>query len=184
MSEKIGVSSYHRFLKGDATATEELMRTYSDALVRFAYCYVKSSAVAEDIMEDAFVTLLLRRRHFSDCDNLRAYLYKIVRNKCVDYLRIAKRHAALSDYENALFGADIEKDSIVRERNEKLYACMQRLPPQYEEVLYLAYFEDCGAEEIAKIVKRTKKQVYNLLARAKTALKELLEKEGISYEDV
>ena len=91
MSGRNGVCSYRRFLQGDVTALEELVREYGDALVRFAYCYVKDSAAAEDIMEDAFATLLVRRRHFSECDNLRAYLYKTVRNRCLDYLRKRKK---------------------------------------------------------------------------------------------
>lgn len=183
MSERNGVCSYRRFLQGDKTALESLVSEYGDALVRFAYCYVKDSAAAEDIMEDAFATLLVRRRHFSERDNFRAYLYKIVRNKCVDYLRRYKKQVPISDVENVLSVSGTESDILEKERNETLYRCLQKLPAQYEEVLYLAYFEDCKAEEICKIVKRSKKQVYNLLARAKTTLKDLLIKEGFSYEN-
>lgn len=183
MSGRNGVCSYRRFLQGDVTALEELVREYGDALVRFAYCYVKDSAAAEDIMEDAFATLLVRRRHFSECDNLRAYLYKTVRNRCLDYLRKRKKQTPIADLENVLSTGSAEADLLAQERNETLYRCMQKLPPQYGEVLYLAYFEDCKTEEICKIVKSTKKQVYNLLSRAKTTLKELLFQEGYFYEN-
>ena len=175
---------YLRFLQGDNGALEELVRVYSDALVRFAYCYVKNAAVAEDIMEEAFAKLIVKRKPFSQDDNLRAYLYKAVRNKSIDYLRSHKKFVPLADIESVIRSGETEVSVLRKECNRTIYRCMQQLPTQYQEALYLAYFEDYGAESIANIIKKTKKQVYNLLARAKAALKTLLEKEGISYEDV
>ena len=51
-------------------------------------------------------------------------------------------------------------------------------------LLYLTYYEGYGADDIARILRKTKKQIYNLLHRAKNSLKELLVKEGISHEDL
>ena len=184
MTYEKGESSYRRFLAGDMTAIEDLVRTYGDALVRFAYCYVKDSAIAEDIMEDAFASLLAKRKLFQDGENLRAYLYKITRNKCIDYMRFRKRNLSLCDYENVLVGEDFSDGIAERARNRTLYRCMGDLPSQYAEILYLVYIEERPIKETCKLLKKSQKQVYNLLARAKTALKELLKKEGISYEDI
>lgn len=184
MTNENGASSYRRFLQGDSAALEELVRAYSDGLVRFACSYVKDATLAEEIMEDAFTALILGRKKFSNEDNFSAYLYKIVRNKCLDYLRWHKRKVDLEDAERAFCVTDTDGDIVRRERNRALYRCMQSLPEQYREVLYLNYFEDCSVEEICAITGKWKKQVYNLLARAKASLKELLIKEGISSEDV
>ena len=183
MTEKKGESSYRRFLQGDTSAVEELVLLYGDALVRFAYCYVKDSAIAEDIMEDSFASLLCKRKRFQSGENLRAYLYKITRNKCIDHLRFAKKHVALCDYENVLVEEDFTESVTERARNRTLYRCMSDLPPQYAEVLYLAYIEGYSVEDVCKLLKKSKKQVYNLLSRAKTSLKQRLEQEGFSYED-
>ena len=181
------VRCYYRFLFGEKEALEMLVREYSDALIRFAYCYVKDSAVAEDIMEDAFSALIIKRRDFDSADNLRAYLYKTVRNKCVDYLRMRKKRVPLADIER-VFTANAEKEtekSLLRQENRRaVYEALQNLPSQYREILYLTYFEDCTADELSRLLRRTKKQIYNLLHRAKTSLKELLIKEGISYENL
>ena len=66
----------------------------------------------------------------------------------------------------------------------KTGAFRKALPEQYREVLQLAYFDGFSPSEISGVMRKTSKQVYNLLARAKTALKELLEKEGITHEDL
>ena len=178
------IDCWESFLLGHNHGLEALVRAYSDPLVRFAYCFVRDSAVAEDVMEDAFATLVFKRKHFHESENLRAYLYKIVRNKCVDYLRAGKKRTPLDDVDKVLFAADGETDVVRRENARLVYCCMQKLPPQYAETLYLSYFEGYSVEELCKILKQSKKQIYNLLSRAKTSLKELLIKEGISYENL
>ena len=60
---------------------------------------------------------------------------------------------------------------------------MQKLPAPYKEVLYLSYFDGFPVNEICRVLKKNAKQVYNLLARAWAALRRILEKEGLSYEN-
>ena len=135
-------------------------------------------------MEDAFAALLAGRRHFRSPQQLRAWLYKTTHNKAVDYLRRHKREVPLSDVENVLSSVGPERHIALLERNRAIYVCMQRLPLQYRQVLQLTYFEDFSVAEICRIMRKTQKQVYNLLARAKVALKELLIEEGISHENL
>ena len=184
MSDNFGESSYHRYLQGDSSALETFVAACSDTLVRFAYCFVKDGAAAEDIVQDALATLIIKRRTFSVHDNFRAYLYKTVRNRCIDYLRIHKKTVPLEAVQSAYAYADIEGDVARRAVYPKIYACLWQLPKQYSEVLYLAYFDGYKAEQISGIIRKTKKQTYNLLARAKSTLKEMLNKEGVSYEDL
>ena len=73
---------------------------------------------------------------------------------------------------------------IARNKALDLLRRNRRLAPQYREVLELTYFEGFTPAECAVILKKSGKQVYNLLARAKTSLKALLEKEGLDHEDV
>ena len=176
--------SYNRYLQGDRDALDILVRTYSDALVRYAYCYLNDSAASEDVMEETIATLIFRHRHFADADHFNAYLYRVARNKSIDLLRRRGREVPLSDVEHVLQSGGVERSVLQRERNAALYRCMQQLPAQYREVIYLTYFEDFQTEVICRIMKKSRKQVYNLHARAKTALRELLEKEGVSHEDL
>ena len=179
-----GLKHYLRYLQGDESAVEELVRIYSDGLVRFAFCYVSNAEEAEDIMEDTIVTLVMKRKRLYDGSSLHAYLYKIARNKAISHLRKRRGDIPLSDVENVLATEDIETDYFRRARNETVYICMQALPEQYREVLHLTYFEGFSPQAVSVIMKKSIKQVYNLHARAKTALKELLIKEGFSYEDL
>ena len=59
---------------------------------------------------------------------------------------------------------------------------MENLNEDYRQVLYLSYFEDFNNGQIAKIMKKSTRQVENLLYRSKQALKKELEREGFVYE--
>lgn len=184
MSIGQGLIGYRRFLKGDNAALEETVRLYSDALVRFARCYVKDPATAEDIMEDAFVTLLLKRKHFQEEEQLRAYLYKIVRTKCLDHLRGQKHLESLSDYADKLVGGCTEYAILQNERTLSVRRALELLPKQYEEALILSYYKGLDVQELCDALGKTQKQVYNLLARAKTALRKSLIQTGVLYENI
>lgn len=175
---------YAQFLKGNISALEELIRTYSDNLVRFAYLYVKDPYLAEDVAEDTFAALFIKRKKFTQKAKFKTYLYKIAKNKCVDCLRKNAKAVKLDDLENVLKSASVEESFAIRERNKKLYRCIHALPEQYKDVIYLAYLDGFDVAEICQILGKNKKQIYNLLSRAKLSLKERLIKEGVTYEDV
>lgn len=179
-----GASSYNRFLNGDNSALDELVALYSDELVGFALCIVGDADVAEDIAADTFACLLLKRKKFSGEAPFRTYLFKIARNKSIDHLRYSSKMLYGDvDFEQFV-GGNAEADVLKRERNRILYSALSKLPAQYRDVLHLAYFEGFSVEQIRKITKKSAKQVYNLLARAKSSLKEILIKEGIGDEIV
>lgn len=175
----VSTQLYLKYLDGDVNALQQLVEKYSDGLVRFAFCFVASSAVAEDIMEDTFATVIATKRRFSPKAKFKTYLYKIARNKCIDYLRFHKKFVPLCDLENVLVFNDDDTDVDKREDKRVLYECLQQLPREYRDVLQLSYLEGFDTQEICTIMHKNTKQVYNLLARAKQRLKILLEKEGI-----
>lgn len=181
---EIGASSYRRFQQTEDTALDQILVTWSDALVRYAYSMVHSSAAAEDIAAESIAILLTKHKKFRDESHMRAYLYKIARYKCVDFLRLHSRLVPLEDVENVLGSGDPEESALLKERNLAIYRCMQVLPTQYRQVLQLAYFDGFAPGDICRITGRSAKQVYNQLSRAKASLKDLLEKEGITHEDI
>ena len=181
---EIGESSYLRFLRGDTDALEAMLHTYARSLVRFACRYVKNETIAEEIMEDSFAAIFMKARKIHSEEQLRAYLYQTVRNKCLDYLRHHRQTIPLSDVEYVLCDGNLQQDYLRQERDRTIYACMQRLSADYREVLQLAFFEGFSVQEICAVMGKSAKQIYNLMARAKKALKELLVKEGLGYEDL
>ena len=132
---------------------------------------------------DTFAALIVKRKKFREDAAFKTYLYTVARNKAIDYMRKNGKNRPLQGLENIL-ASENKEDIFKRERNERLYACMQKLPAPYKEVLYLSYFDGFSNAEICKILKKNAKQVYNLLSRARASLKTILTQEGHSYEDL
>ena len=175
---------YPYYLDKNEQTLELLIALYSDALVRYAYSYVRDLTAAEDIMEDAFAAYYVSKKDFSTKEQIRCWLYKVVRSRSVDYLRFHNRQVSLEELEAVLHTPGLEQDAVLRQRNATLYRSLQSLRWQYRAVLQLHYIEQFSIEQICTILGKSSKQVYNLLARAKSAMKELLIKEGIGYEDL
>ncbi len=176
MSVQQGLVGYRRYLAGDSAALEDTVRFYSDALVRFARYYVKDPMTAEDLMEDAFVALIVKRKNFNEEEQLRAYLYKTVRNKCLSFIRGKKHLASLEDNADKLLGGSLENEILRRERNHTVRKALENLPKQYEEILILSYYHGLNVRALCDALGKNEKQVYNLVDRARKALKKELEK--------
>lgn len=175
---------YCHYLDGDEDALTQLVRSCSEPLIRFAYCYVPDSAAAEEIMEDAIVALIMKRKRFDNEASFRSYLFKIAKNKAIDHLRKWRNTVALEDVQNVLLTEDLETGHSRRARNALVYVQIQSLPEQYRQILHLTYFEEFSLAQISKIMGKSMKQVYNLHARAKEALKQRLLKEGLTHEEL
>ena len=94
----------------------------------------------------------------------------------------------LSKNINAKFyGVDISADMVEKavistEEKRKIKEISSALCEDYATYIHLAFFEELENEDIARIMKKSKKQMANLSYRARNALREALRREGICYE--
>jgi RNA polymerase sigma-70 factor (ECF subfamily) len=179
-----GASSYNRFLQGDKSSFNDLVELYSKNLMLFINGIVKDISVSEDLMEDTFLELLINKKPFKEDYKFKTWLFKIARNKAIDYLRkISKKSGkSLDDMEseghNLATSENIEETLITNERHRQLHSAMGELNVDYRQVLYLIYFENMSYNQVAKVLKKTNKQIDNIVFRAKKALKSILERKG------
>ena len=180
-----GASSYRRYLDGDDTGLTEIIRDYKDGLTLYINGYVNNIFTAEDLMEDTFFKLAIRKPRFSGKSSFKTWLYAIARNIALDYLRKNSKieKTPIEDMNNYIVEeVNVEKEYLIKEQKITLHRTMRKLKSEYFQVLYLVYFEGFTNEEIAKIMKKNKRQIENLIYRAKGTLKSELEKEGFEYE--
>lgn len=176
-----GASSYRRFLDGDEKGLEEIVAMYGNNLIYFINGYVKDITLAEDLMEDTLMELIIHKYSFRGESSFKTYLFKIGRNKALNFMKRNKIYVPI-DYETE----DLERleDIIIKdEKSKKIKNALSLLKKDYATVIHLIYFEGMSYEEIAKIMRKTNKQIKNLAYRARLSLKEVLEKEGFTYED-
>lgn len=160
-----------------------LVRSVSDSLVRYSFGLVGEVNAAEEIALKAIADYVYR----NETRRLpRTYLWRTAYTHAVDYLRKKRRELSLSGWEDVLSteGDPVAEAAEAVERRRILYRALAAIAPDYRHAVYLCYLEGFSVEETADVMHKNAKQIYNLLSRAKVALKTWFDKEGIRYEDL
>ncbi len=127
---------------------DDLFRHYAKGLMVYAMEYLGSHHEAEDVVHDVFVSFWERIGAVSN-DNVKAYLFRATRNRCLDHLAHRK---VQSDYSRRMMAEDWEFDfdGFVESELEQLIAsAVAKLPPQRQKILTMSRFEGKSAGDIA-----------------------------------
>lgn len=175
---------YRQFLSGDKDALVEIIRLHKDGLILYIYSITRHLGLAEELAEETFVRLVVKKPRFHGKSQFKTWLYAIGHHITVDYLRRASKRSSLSfeQLDNQTDGQTLEDAYIREERNRLLHQSLAKLNDHYSQVLYLTYFEDLTRDEVAQVMGRSKRQIENLIYHAKAALREQLRKEGFCDE--
>ncbi len=176
-----GAGSYRRFLDGDESAFDEIMKELFHGLVFFINGFVHDVHTAEDIAIDVFADLGTHRHRYNFKVRLKTYLFMMGRSRALNYIKHRKiidfvelsEAEKLPDDEVAL-----EETVLADERARAVHAAIAELPEDMRVVVHLIYFENMTYDEAAKVMKKNRKQVDNLLYRAKKELRSILSEDG------
>lgn len=141
---------------------------YSDTVRRLCMVHLKNIADTEDIFQTVFLKYALRSAEFESREHEKAWFIRVTINACRDLLRSFFRRRTVSLDELTEQAAPLE------EENREVLEAVLSLPLKYKEAVYLHYYEDYTAPEIAKILGKNVNTVYTLLNRARGMLKEKL----------
>ncbi len=180
---------YIRFLnENDEEAFNWLFDRYSEGLILFIYEIVGDKEDAKELMMDTFAVLSSRRAHFKEMEgsSFKTWLFRIAKNIALKHLR-KRRHIFFEIFDDkkadaAVITEEPETVILMEERNKRLYRALSELNADYRQVLYLKYFEGLNADEISKIMRKTKKQVYRLTEHGKEVIKIKMEETGYLWD--
>ena len=145
---------------------ERAIAKYGDMVARICVLYLKNHADSEDIFQTVFLRYFQKAPPFDSDEHEKAWLLRVAINGCKDVLKSPWRQRITSDEVLA------EHPAPVREEQGELLEVVLTLPKKYKEVLYLHYYEDYPAQEIALILKKNINTVYTLLSRGRELLKQ------------
>ncbi|MGN6302135.1 MAG: RNA polymerase sigma factor [Angustibacter sp.] len=171
-------------------ALTELYRAHWRSLVRLAFLLVRDQAVAEDVAQDAFVSMHRRWGRLDHPDQALAYLRTCV----VNGSRTAHRRRAVRDRWTASGGptrldpaprgerAHPSAEDLVVAGAERraVTATLLALPPRQREVLVLRYHLDLSEQEIARTLQISQGAVKSHAHRGLAALRRALTAQGAS----
>jgi RNA polymerase sigma-70 factor (ECF subfamily) len=176
----------HRLLQqaqdGDPDAFEQLQGRLESSIRRFIRRLIGTQDSEDDIVQSVFIALYYNMRHIAPIENLRPYVFRMVRNRCYDELRRQRRYeiVSLDDEPRLSFTSASDIDSRPEEAAHWLLLHLEvkeaidRLPELQRQTLILFAEEDLSYAEIAMVMDTNIGTVKSRLYHAKKTLRRLL----------
>ena len=163
----------------------KLKTEWGERLRVFAYSYVHSFTVAEDLVQDVFLKILEQQIDISEYKNIGSLLYTILKHKCLDYIKhklVEESHIQDIMEANYLlankYALEDESINIIidNEIKKKLRDAIYTLPDSTREIFVLSKFKNKTYQEIADLQGISARQVEYQICKAMSSLKEKMGK--------
>lgn len=171
---------------GDHGSFTVLMSRYKSPLFRFILRNVGSRADAEDLLQDAFVSVYAKSSSYDPAWKVSTWIYRIALNKCRDHGRKRRLRRIFSLDRNfdaddgPLFpeppdlGPDVESIVAHRQELQQLSDAIDKLPHTMRSALVLHSIEGRSQNECSEILGISRKSVEMLIYRARKTLRDQL----------
>lgn len=153
--------------KGNILAFNTLFREYSGRLYRFAYGYLKSEELSEELVQEVFTRIWENRKSLKSEYSFKSYLFTIAFNIIKKHFR---RTVCTSEYFKKRVVKDFDLETIEKINYDSLYQYVSKLasqlPARRKEIFIKSRFEGLSIKEIAEELKISHKTVENQLTDA------------------
>ena len=144
---------------------ESIVRTYADMIYKIAYRYMRSAADAEDVFSEVWLIYFRKERTFETEEHRKAWLIRVTINTAKSFLAKATYTEELTDR------IEVQESSCTPEERMDLKAAIDRLRPEYREVICLYYLQGLSVKVIGEILDRNENTVKVHLMRAREELR-------------
>jgi RNA polymerase sigma-70 factor (ECF subfamily) len=175
-------------LAGESSAFESLIEKYQNRLFHSMTQVLRNSTDAEDIVQDAFVKAFSKLNTFRGGSQFYTWLYRIAHNSAISQIRKRKPTESL-DHDAGVPAATLEGHGVSpsqrieqQEQSQQLNDALGRLKEEQRRVLVLREMEGLDYDAIAEILDVPVGTVRSRLHRARTQLKEELERQFTDTE--
>ena len=172
----------NRLATGDENAFVTIFNTYQDYIFKVVYQFVKSQALAEELVQDIFLKVWQERQKLPEVQHFRNWLFILARN----YLLRTIRRMALERKVRRVWTEErpINENSTDyklrnSQFNELLQQTINNLPPQQQAVLRLAKEQYLTYDEIAQQLSISPNTVRMHMSKALAAVRRALKDKGI-----
>ena len=161
-----------------AVNVEHLVITYSTLLFRVSHAVLRNRAEAEDAVQDAFLRVLPHRAKLHEIEDMRVWLVRIVWRLALDRKRKITPGQMDEAFARSLVAQHLPADQALAKSRELQHVLeeMDCLPSAERHVLLLCAVEEMKTGEIASVLGKSESAVRALLFRARTRLRERLER--------
>lgn len=179
---------------------DEWLKNYGDYLYSLALIKVNSKEIAEDLVQDAFISAYKAKDSFRKDSSEKTWLTAILKNKIIDHYR---KKDVLKEAVEYITNTEVEFDSHFfegnnghwldssvpgdwgesadkkvnqSEFNKILQYCIQKMPPKLVPVFMAKFLDEQDSVEICKVYNISSSNYWVILHRAKVLMRSCLEK--------
>ena len=143
---------------GATWALESLYERYNRVLYSLAYRMVADHQVAEDLLQDAFLSIWRRATSYSpQAGAAHSWLISIVHHRAIDYLRGVRRRSTVQEapleeieFDDTTAFPDVWDEAWQSMKGSQVRAALMKIPTEQRLVIELAYFQGWTHTEIAE----------------------------------
>lgn len=164
------------FLEGDEESYSELYTIYVNILFAYGMHFTSNRELVKDCVQDVFIKLYINRSKLKPVENVKVYLFTIMKNALINLFRKEVEHLHIDTIEPAFhieFPVEhqIIEQEYLSEQKKKLEGFMKRITSRQKEVLYYRYVEELSFEDICKLMQMNYQSVRNLLHRTISSIR-------------
>jgi len=162
---------------GNESAYEMIFRTFYQPLCRYAYSFLEDKEEAEEVVQSAFITVWEKRKSIDIQTSLKSYLYRMVRNGCLNVIKhekVKQQHVAHEMAVSEVSYESVSQKVYASELESKITEALKALPEQCRLVFQLSRFEELKYQEIADQLQISVKTVENHMGKALRIMREQL----------
>jgi RNA polymerase sigma-70 factor (ECF subfamily) len=184
MSDKFKQNEIRKLIGGDERSFERIFNMYYSSLVFYAKEYVIIEDQAREIVQETFIKLWENRQSLSPDSNIRAYLFIITRNLCLNHLnhlRVGQQFKRMKEQDvlttelNTMALQDSSSEYLIAsELENEIERLIEELPDQNKKVFRMHRFDQMKYSEIAQQLNISVKAVEAHISRALKHLREHL----------
>lgn len=170
--------------QGNPSAFKEVFSLLYPRLKGYCRLFISDDAVVDDIIQESFISLWEKRRAVKPDKTIESYVFVIVRNNCLNYLKKQKLEDSTVDFDNPgiselqfLYQLDFthkEEKSLEEMLIESFKEAVDELPEKMKVVFTLCKIEGRKQKEVADELGISIKMVEKQISKAKKQIREKL----------
>jgi len=180
--------------RGDTESFERIVIAYQQRIFNLAFRLLGDREEAEDLTQEVFLNVYKHLPSFRGDAQFSTWIYQVTINHCRNRFKYLKRrfHQTTESLDDPMQGgegelerelpdeADAPEDALHRRQVQRLvHMAVQRLRPDYREIIVLRDIQELSYQEISDVLGLPEGTIKSRLHRARWELKELLEHLGI-----
>lgn len=176
MSKEIDITALQ---SGNIQVFEQLVGLYEKKVLNMCWHLLHNQEEAEDATQDVFIAIFQSKHLFKGESQLSTWIHRITLNKCLEYIRRAKRKKRFGikvPIDDSFLGRgdesqlNPEQELMERERSKAFFLAVQQLSENQRLAYSLHHFEDLSYKEISESMNLSLSAIESLIFRAKQHL--------------